>query len=205
MKDKPPAPGCAWTGLPDALRYPRSSRETHDCHSLGRRRSSTQLSAGRRAVRAPATVHVLDPGPARKRLHGPQRRRSCKFWFHSRREIGQAPHAYRAVPHRPFFSGSRRLLVCADVSTVQKRHAQFHALLLHQHQQPFPSSQLRPADERLRRLPPRPKFSRYAAPLSAILAVPDNYLDCLAQILILGLVMRAARLSVHPGSYCCLA
>jgi hypothetical protein len=51
-----------------------------------------------------------------------------------------------------------------------------------------------PADEGLRRHPPRPQIARNAAPLRAVLVPPDDRLDGAAEVLVLRLVRRAALL-----------
>src|SRR3954469_16977793 len=101
-------------------------------------------------------------------------------------------------PRSPFFGRPRRLVVRPDRSAVEKCHAQFKTTLLDPFEKPFPDAQLAPADEGLRRPPPRHQIGRHAAPLRPILMPPDNCLDRLAQGDWLRLAPRPALLDQRP-------
>ena len=96
--------------------------------------------------------------------------------------------------HRPLFGRTGRLVVGPDAGAVEEGHAEPDVVPLGQRQKAFPHAQVRPADEGLRRFPPRPEFGQNAAPLGTVLAALDNRLDGLAQIVVLGLAVRTAGL-----------
>jgi hypothetical protein len=83
----------------------------------------------------------------------------------------------------PLFFSARRLVVSPDVGAVDEGHAERHALLLHQRQQALPDTSLGPADEDLRRQPPRLEIVRHAAPLRAVLMPPEDRRNGPAQLL----------------------
>ncbi len=71
--------------------------------------------------------------------------------------------------------GSRRLVVSPDVRAIQKSHAQRHSVVvLNQFEQAFPHPQFRPADEKLRRPPPRTQLSGDTSPFRTILMTPED-------------------------------
>jgi hypothetical protein len=108
---------------------------------------------------------------------------------------GQAPHACPAVAKTPLFCRTGGFLVGPDRGAIEERHPQLDPLaLLRPRQQTLPSAMAAPADERLRRHPPRPQVWRDAAPFCAILMPPDDRLDGAAEIDVLGFVRRAALL-----------
>jgi hypothetical protein len=74
-------------------------------------------------------------------------------------------------------------VVSPDVGAVEKGHAKRDAVLLDEIEQALPDALLRPANEELRRQPPRTQFGRDAAPLRAILVPPENRRDCPPQFL----------------------
>src|SRR5690348_10730340 len=122
---------------------------------------------------------------------------------HDDRGLGGEPAAgaaQRLTPVPLFGSVSllqrtRGFLVRPDRGAVEKRHPQFDAVaLLRQFQQTLPHAMVAPADEGLRRHPPWPQMRRNAAPFRAVLVPPDDRLDGAAEVLVLGLVGRAARL-----------
>jgi len=86
-------------------------------------------------------------------------------------------------------------VVRPDAGAVEERHPGLDpAAPLRRLQQAFPGAQARPAAEGLRRHPPRAKFGRDLAPLRTIVVPPDDRLDRAAQVVMVGLVRRAARL-----------
>ena len=108
---------------------------------------------------------------------------------------GQAPHACPAALKIPLFGRTSGFLVRPDRGAVEERHPQLEPLaLLRLFQQTLPDAMVAPADEGLRRHPPRPQMGRNAAPFRAILVPPDDRLDGAAEVLVLGLVRRAALL-----------
>ena len=108
---------------------------------------------------------------------------------------GQAPHACPAVLKIPLFGRARGFLVGPDRGAVEERHPQLDAIaLLRLFQQTLPHAMVAPADEGLRRHPPRPQMGRNAAPFRAILVPPDDRLDGAAEVVVLRLVRRAALL-----------
>jgi len=96
---------------------------------------------------------------------------------------------------RPLFGRTGGFLVRPDRAAVEERHPQLEPLaLLRQLHQTLPHAMVAPADEGLRRHPPRPQMGRNAAPFGAVLVPPDDRLDGAAEVLVLGLVRRAALL-----------
>ena len=109
---------------------------------------------------------------------------------------GPAPHVYPAARKIPLFCRTSGFLVRPDGGAVEERHAQLEPLaLLRQLQETLPHTMVAPADEGLRRHPPRPQIARNAAPLRAILVPPDDRLDGAAEVLVLRLVRWAALLN----------
>ena len=95
----------------------------------------------------------------------------------------------------------------ADRAAVEERHPQLEPLaLLRQFQQTLPYAMVAPADEGLRRHPPRAQMWRNTAPFRAILVPPDDRLDGAAEVLVLRLMRRAAlldqRSKVSPLRIC---
>src|SRR4051794_23135081 len=83
----------------------------------------------------------------------------------------------------------------SDRGAIEKGHPQLDAAaLLRQLQQTLPDAMAAPADEGLRRHPPRSQIGRNAAPLRAVLVPPDDRLEGAAEVLVLRLVRRAALL-----------
>jgi len=83
--------------------------------------------------------------------------------------------------------------VGADRGAVEERHPQLEPLaLLRLFQQTLPDAVVAPADEGLRRHPPRAQMWRNTAPFRAILVPPDDRLDGAAEVLVLRLVGWAA-------------
>jgi hypothetical protein len=86
-------------------------------------------------------------------------------------------------------------VVRPDAGAVEERHPGLDpAAPLRRLQQPLPGAQARPAAEGLRRHPPRAQFGRDLAPFRAVVVPPDDRLDGAAQVVMVGLVRRAARL-----------
>ena len=82
-----------------------------------------------------------------------------------------------------------------DGAAVEERHPQLDPLApLRPVQQALPNAMAAPAVEGLRRHPPWSQMRRHAAPLRAVGVPPDDRLDGAAEIGVLGLVGRAARL-----------
>jgi hypothetical protein len=82
-----------------------------------------------------------------------------------------------------------------DRAAVEERHPQLDPLaLLHLFQQTLPYAMAAPADEGLRRHPPRPQMRRNAAPFGAVVMPPHDRLDGAAEVLVLRLVSWAALL-----------
>src|SRR5215213_4995195 len=159
---------------------PRSSR--------GRGREASG-AAGPAAVRAPVR------GPGRSQWRDRRHRQSRKPWFQNRRANGQALHARRAVLPFPLFGRTCGLVVGSDTGAVEERHAGLDAAPpLRRLQQSLPDAQPRPAAEGLRRHPPRAQFRRDLAPLRPVVVPPDDRLDRAAQVVMLRLVWRTARL-----------
>ena len=80
-------------------------------------------------------------------------------------------------------AGARGLLMRTDHRAVEERHAELEpALLLHQPMHALPHPALGPADEGLRRHPPRAKFGRDRAPLGPVLLPPHDRLDRSAKL-----------------------
>jgi hypothetical protein len=73
--------------------------------------------------------------------------------------------------------------VCADGRAIKEGHAERHAALLDEVEQALPNAPLRPADEQLRRQPPRAEFGRDPAPLGAVLVPPEDRRDGPPQVL----------------------
>ena len=120
---------------------------------------------------------------------------------------GQAPHACPAVPKTPLFCRTSGFLVGPDRGAIEKRHPQLDPLeLLRPLQQTLPNTMVAPADESLRRHPPRPQVWRDTAPFCAILMPPDDRLDGAAEVVVFRLVGRAAlldqRCQLSPLSIC---
>jgi len=78
--------------------------------------------------------------------------------------------------------------------------------LLRQLQQTLPYAMVAPADESLRRHPPRSQMWRDAAPFGTVLVPPNDRLDGAAEVAMLRLVRRAAlldqRCKLNPLSIC---
>src|SRR3954471_13707015 len=95
--------------------------------------------------------------------------------------LGQPMSLYVPLSKGTLFWRPRRFVVRPDRSAVEKGHAQLHAAFLDPFEEPFPDAQVAPADEGLRRPPPRHQIGRHAAPFRAVLMPPDNRLDRLTQ------------------------
>ena len=76
------------------------------------------------------------------------------------------------------------------------------AALLHKCEQAFPDAEMAPANEGLRRFPPRPEFTGDGPPLGAVLVPPENGLDRLPQVVVRYLAVRPnfvdQRLQLRP-------
>src|SRR4051812_2479296 len=111
------------------------------------------------------------------------------------RERPSASRWSRCAEDSPLFGRTRGFLVRPDRAAVEERHAQRDAVaLLRQLHQTLPYAMVAPADEGLRRHPPRSQMGRNAAPFRAILMPPDDRLNGAAEVLVLRLVRRAALL-----------
>ena len=100
----------------------------------------------------------------------------------------------RAALRIPLFGRACGLVVRPDAGAIEERHpALGPAMPLRRLQQAFPGAQARPAAEGLRRHPPRAQLGRDLAPLRAVVVPPDDRLDGAAQVVVVGLVRRAAR------------
>src|SRR3954449_9713928 len=109
------------------------------------------------------------------------------------RERPSASRWSRCAEDSPLFGRTRGFLVRPDRAAVEERHAQRDAVaLLRQLQQTLPYAMVAPADEGLRRHPPRSQIARNAAPFRAILMPPDDRLDGAAEVLVRRLVRWAA-------------
>jgi hypothetical protein len=86
---------------------------------------------------------------------------------------------FAAGLRRPIFlAGTGRFLMRADDGAVEEHHAKFEPMaLLHQPVQALPHPEPRPADEGLRRHPPRSQLGRDRPPLGPVLLPPHNRLD----------------------------
>ena len=105
----------------------------------------------------------------------------------------QEPHARPAALKIPLFCRTSGFLVSSDRGAVEERHPQLDPLaLLRLLQQTLPNAMAAPADEGLRRHPPRPQMRRNTAPFRTILVPPDDCLNRASEIVVLGLVGRAA-------------
>src|SRR5918912_3138825 len=92
----------------------------------------------------------------------------------------------------PFSRRPGSFRVRADVGAVEERHAECDTLRLCGLQQALPHAKPGPADEGLRRGPPRTQLCRDGAPLGAVLVPPDDGFDGPAQVVVPGLAARAA-------------
>ena len=102
---------------------------------------------------------------------------------------------------RPRLCRTRGFLVGADRAAVEERHPQLEPRArLRLFQQTLPRAMVAPADEGLRRHPPRSQMGRNAAPFRAIFVPPDDRLNAAAEVLVLGLVRRAALLDQRGQS-----
>jgi hypothetical protein len=120
---------------------------------------------------------------------------------------GQALHAGPALLKTRLFGRTSGLLVSPDGGAVEERHPQLDPLaLLRLVQQTLPNAMTAPAVEGLCRHPPWSQMRRNAASFRAVVVPPDDRLDGAAQVSVLGLVGRAARLNqrrqLSPLSIC---
>src|SRR5690242_10571098 len=93
----------------------------------------------------------------------------------------------------PLFCRTSGFLVGADRGAVEERHPQLDPpALLRLFQQTLPHAMVAPADEGLRRHPPRPQMGRNAAPFGAIVVPPDDCFDGAPEVLMLRLMGWAA-------------
>jgi hypothetical protein len=108
---------------------------------------------------------------------------------------GQAPHACPAALKIPLFGRTSGFLVGPDRGAVEECHPQLDPIaLLRLFQQTLPHAMAAPADEGLRRHPPQPQMRRNTAPFRTVVMPPDDRLDGASQVVVLGLVGRAALL-----------
>ena len=106
---------------------------------------------------------------------------------------GQAPYACPAALKIPLFFRIRGFLVCPDGGAIEKGHPQLDAIaLLRPFQQTLPDTMAAPADEGLRRHPPRPQMRWNTAPFRAVVVPPDDRFDGAAEVVVLRFVRRAA-------------
>ena len=170
----------------------------------GQEPSAARRTSGRAEAR-PGATRALGPGRV-------QRRRGARLHPRSRRPWcppparGQAPSPRERptarpgplAPGPPFWTPPPPRAVRPDARAVEERHPEFDAALLREGEQPLPHAEARPADEGLRRHPPRPKPGGDRPPLGAVHAAPYDRAHRPAQVRGRHLRVQAARLHQRP-------
>jgi hypothetical protein len=83
----------------------------------------------------------------------------------------------------PLWAAPAVFLVCPHVRAVEEHHPELNAALLHKVEQLFPNAGTGPADEDLRRSPPRTQFLRNGPPFGAVLMPLEDGRERALQIL----------------------
>jgi hypothetical protein len=135
-------------------------------------RPTGEWREGCRAWLVPEAVHEPVQGPAQNRRLSMSISNHADFCAIAAARAASASRWSRSSKEAPFLGSAA--VVSLMFVTIQKSHAECPPVGLNQFEQPFPYAELRPADEKLCRPPPRTQFSGDTPPFRAILMTPEN-------------------------------